>query len=223
MERIYILIDPNTLQPRYVGYTSTPLKTRLGKHIGSVNKKRTFNTFKNRWLRKLLKNNQVPKIKSIYKIKDGRWQYWERYYIALYRSLGYNLTNGTDGGEGGKGRVMREEQKKKIGDFHRGKKISDWQKQQISKAVKGRKFSKESKKKISKGNKGKHNAIPIKVTNLLSGDIKTYHSAQAASDNLKKRGFKISRKLISIRITKGMGIVNKYNERDTTKFKFEKA
>ena len=52
----------------------------------------------------------------------------EKYYISLYNSFiknsGYNLTVG---GDGCAGRIITDDFRKKIGDFHRGKKLSQKQ------------------------------------------------------------------------------------------------
>lgn len=121
MEKIYQLIDPITLEPRYVGYTYKPLGKRLGEHIrDSV---RRGKTTKQRWIKSLLDLGQFPQIKAIKylpKKRDKSWQYWETYFISLYRELGYNLTNSTDGGEGVPS-PMPTLTKQKIGDSLRGK------------------------------------------------------------------------------------------------------
>ena len=97
--KIYALLCPNTGKPRYVGVTCKKIWERLASHIGSIGKAHT-GTPKERWLRRLLKVHKVPRIVLIKRVPENEWEYWERYYIALYKSMGYNLTNGTEGGAG---------------------------------------------------------------------------------------------------------------------------
>ena len=208
MEQIYILIDPETLETRYVGYTSLSLEERLSAHLKQLNRKKTYKTFKNRWVRKLVKKGLTPIIKRVHVIKNKTWQYWETKYIRIYRKIGAPLTNGTIGGDGGKGRVMSEEQKKKIGDFHRGKVISEEQRTKLSKARFGKKHLKVTRGKISLSNKGKHGNIPIKVTDLLNGETYIFSCAQEASYCLG-----IGRRSISHKVNRNG---------KTEKYKFEK-
>lgn len=83
---------------RYVGKTSLTLKKRLSKHMSDCS---NVNTYKNRWIRKELKNGNSILIKSIYAVPSNEpWEPWEIFFIAQYKSLGYKLTNATKGGEG---------------------------------------------------------------------------------------------------------------------------
>lgn len=78
--------------------------------------------------------------------------------IAMWNSLGMDLTNQTLGGEGVAGLVFSEEHRRKLGDASRGKKrppMSEEQKRKHSEFMKGNKFglgkkhSPETKKKIA--------------------------------------------------------------------------
>lgn len=81
--------------------------------------------------------------------------------IALYKTnccrhrnpeYGYNMT---DGGDGHKGWVPTEENKKNMSNAHKGKKLSEEHKLKISLSEKGKTLSEEHKKKISESNKGR--------------------------------------------------------------------
>ena len=55
----------------------------------------------------------------------------------------------------GVGRAHSEEQKRRIGDLHRGKVLSPETRKKISNAHKGKKLTEEHKEKVRKANKGK--------------------------------------------------------------------
>ncbi len=88
---------------------------------------------------------------------------WEVYWIKYLgrRDLGTGqLTNHTDGGEGGshpawnKGKKSSEETKQKISIAKKGTKLSDRTKQKMSEAQKGKKNSVEHNQRISEARKG---------------------------------------------------------------------
>lgn len=94
---IYALTEPNDISKiRYIGKSDNPDR-RFFEHL-----KDNSDTYKTKWIKSILKNNQKPNIIILdNKIPINYWQSWEIYYIALYKELGFNLTNETDGGEGG--------------------------------------------------------------------------------------------------------------------------
>lgn len=96
---IYALIDPRENQIRYIGKANNPLE-RLKDHLSKRSLK--IKTYKNNWIKSLLELNLKPNIEIIDEILESEWQFWEQHYISLYKSWGFNLTNGTLGGDGGK-------------------------------------------------------------------------------------------------------------------------
>jgi hypothetical protein len=125
--KIYSLENAKTGEIRYIGYTKKSLEERLKKHLNNVNE--AFN------LKRRKINKRLSWIKSINcevtiteldngTINDIIWM--EQYYISQFKAWGFNLTNGTDGGDGGNTFV----------------KLSEKGKQQfrnkLSKALKGR-------------------------------------------------------------------------------------
>jgi len=104
---IYALIDPRDNAPKYIG-KADDLKKRLRKHLGEK-----AGTKKTNWLRLLFKMGLKPIIEEIDYVDKNEWQFWEKYYISLYRSWGFDLKNGTVGGDGGC-RPHSEETKVKI-------------------------------------------------------------------------------------------------------------
>ncbi len=110
MEKLYKLIDPNTLQVRYIGKTEKQLVIRLMGHIREAGN--GTKTHKCNWIRSLLKLGKIPHIRIIKRLTpQDDWRKFETYYIAKYRKLGHHLTNGTDGGEGV---TMTQETRNKI-------------------------------------------------------------------------------------------------------------
>lgn len=119
--KIYILLDENQ-QIKYVGKTNQSLDKRLIQHLfeGRNNNK----TKKERWINSLLKKEKVPTIDLIDEVHTEEWSFWEKYWISQVKSWGFNLTNGTEGGdEGGYmlGHNHTNESKKKMSETKKGK------------------------------------------------------------------------------------------------------
>jgi hypothetical protein len=162
---IYALTDPRTNEVRYIGKADEP-STRLKHHLKP--KQLQVKTAKNSWLKNLLADNIQPKLKIVEEVFIENWENRERYWIAYYTSLGYRLTNGTKGGDGGapneearkkisrtlKGRKLSVEQRQKMSDSHKGRIFSENTKKKISEAKKGHIVSKSTREKIGKANKG---------------------------------------------------------------------
>ena len=112
MKKIYIyeLIDPRTKEPRYIGKTVN-IKTRLQSHLKSK-----YVCYKNSWIKNLIKQNLKPVLNIIDEVNESEWQFWERHYISLYKSWGFNLTNMTSGGEGVKSYKWTEQHKKNLSE-----------------------------------------------------------------------------------------------------------
>ena len=94
---IYTLEHPTTGEIRYVGKSNNP-KTRLNSHIWDS--KQQEKTYKNDWVKSLLNQNLKPLITILDEIPTSEWRFWEMHYIALFKSWGLRLVNGTDGGDG---------------------------------------------------------------------------------------------------------------------------
>lgn len=142
---IYILIDPRDNQVRYIGKTKN-ITRRFNQHISEASKIRTY---KNNWLLQLKLNKLRPEIVVIDECEDNSWVMLEQWYIELFKSWGYKLTNLTKGGEGVYGYKPTEETLQKMSYANKGKVISLETRQKISAAVKGRKYSDEIKLKAS--------------------------------------------------------------------------
>ena len=93
---IYCLVDPETLEPRYVGKTNN-LAVRYKNHL---NKARDKNTHKRNWLMKLKDLGLKPDLEILEETSVDEWKEREKYWIRMYRKAGFKLTNCTDGGDG---------------------------------------------------------------------------------------------------------------------------
>src|SRR5579859_3860336 len=91
---IYSLNDPVDNKPRYIGFT-TNIAHRYYHHL-----KQKLPTHKGRWINSLLKQKLNPILEIIEEVPLNEWRFWETFYICLYKSWGFDLTNGDYGGEG---------------------------------------------------------------------------------------------------------------------------
>lgn len=149
---IYKLLDPRTLEVRYIGCTTQPLLVRLQTHM-----RQETGSFKYApkpiWIEELKACGLLPRIVLIEQTYDiERECYWIRYF----RKIGANLTNSTDGGKGISGIVHSQEVRKKIGDAS----LKHWQSPTYREAVLrnkiGRTRSEETRKKMSKPKSEQH-------------------------------------------------------------------
>jgi group I intron endonuclease len=196
---IYGLVEPKTNTLRYVGKT-TDLDRRLRRHI---NERFNNNSYKDRWIRKLIDNNEKPEIVLIDFVNNNDWQYWEKFYISYYKFIGCKLTNGTKGGDeppSTKGRKHTEESKRKMSETKKGKSIpwlnngkerSVTHKKNLSKSLKGRvspnkgkKFDDNLKKKLSDASTTKKK---VKQLDLNGNLIKIWDSINLAQNTLQIR------------------------------------
>lgn len=196
---IYILVDPISNQIRYVGKT-TDVKRRIRRHISE---RFLHDSYKDRWIRKLIDNNHYPEIETIDIVSKDNWGYWEQFYISYFNFLGCNLTNGTIGGDeppSTKGRKHTSESKLKMSNTKKGKPIpwlnnglerTDEHRKNLSKSCKGRespnkgkKFSIEYRNKLSESS-----TVKLKVNQLdLNGNlIKIWDSISLAQKTLQIR------------------------------------
>ena len=93
---IYALLDPDTLEVRYIGKSINPEK-RFTVHICRSS---APDSYRKRWLKKLLTAGKRPVLRIIEEVPIESWVERERFWIADYRSRGARLVNSTSGGEG---------------------------------------------------------------------------------------------------------------------------
>lgn len=110
---IYGLKDPLTNEIRYIGKSTSGL-SRPRSHL-TPNKYLKENNYKAKWIKSLIHNGIIPEIVILCETDNIlELDKLEIEFIKEYRSLGYRLTNLTDGGEGSLGRVLSAETKEKI-------------------------------------------------------------------------------------------------------------
>lgn len=94
--KIYTLEHPVTGEVRYVGKTEQSLSTRLIKHVHDCKRSKTH---RNNWIQSILNQGLRPTISLIDEVSVEDWQIYEKYWISQFRTWGFSLVNGTEGGE----------------------------------------------------------------------------------------------------------------------------
>lgn len=102
MITIYTLTDPITKQVRYIGKTKGTLVQRMYAHISNYKLKKE-KSHKNSWIINLKNKGYLPIIEELDLVEESEWVFWEQFYINLFKTWGFNLTNITLGGEGNPG------------------------------------------------------------------------------------------------------------------------
>lgn len=112
---IYALCEPNG-SPRYVGKTVNWMHIRHKQHIRAA--KRSGRKLPvHSWIRQKIESKEHLCISLLeYVPAGGDWARRERFWVDNLRSDGAPLLNLTEGGEGMVGRVMPDEQRKKIAE-----------------------------------------------------------------------------------------------------------
>lgn len=98
------MLDKNN-NVRYIGKSSN-IQRRLKEHINEA--KLGVNSHKNKWILSLLNENELPTIEIIDEVPSIDWVFWEIFYIGLFKSWGFLLTNGTIGGNGTGSGVLKK-------------------------------------------------------------------------------------------------------------------
>jgi group I intron endonuclease len=185
---IYELIDPITFETRYIGKTFS-IEKRYKGHL----RDKAF-TYKVNWIRSLLKQGLEPIINIIDEVEENEANFWEIFYISLFKSWGFRLTNGTKGGENlpnNNGRVRTKETREKIRKIRLGTKLSEETKEKISKGNKGIKkgpMSEEHKLKDSIAHKGKKASEETKLKMSKAGKEKTFSEEHKKNISINKTG-----------------------------------
>lgn len=96
---------------RYIGKSDFPQK-RLKDHIKET--KQRNKSHKDKWINSLC---ELPTLKIIEQTTYEHWQNREIYWIKYYKDKGFNLVNGTDGGEGSNGFKGKTHTKENIEKF----------------------------------------------------------------------------------------------------------
>ncbi len=95
---IYVLKNPISKKIRYVGQTTTSLETRLKGHsYDALSKSRRLVCT---WIKGLFDRRLNPIIEEVCKCDVKKLDKLEKFYIAKYNELGFELLNLTNGGSG---------------------------------------------------------------------------------------------------------------------------
>lgn len=91
---IYALCEPeNPERIRYVGKSNNPAR-RLRAHLSNTRK---TSTHLGCWLKGL---STAPVLEVLDEVPETQWEFWEREYIRVFRAIGFNLVNLSEGGDG---------------------------------------------------------------------------------------------------------------------------
>ncbi len=129
---VYGLFDPRTDTLRYVGKSASGM-TRPKAHLFPSQLLR--HNRRTAWIKSLAAENLAPEIVVLGEAANAEsLPELEKLAIAHYREMGFDLVNGTDGGEGTLGRKLSPEAKAKISAAQKGRKRSPetLEKQRIS-------------------------------------------------------------------------------------------
>lgn len=149
---IYVLLDPDTHEVRYVGMTTRGVG-RLKEHFLYGRKYRSH-LYKYCWINNVISRGKEPIINIL-----QQWEYIDHqdlcaaevYWISYFRSVGSPLTNLTDGGEGTVGRKVSKETREKVSKSNRGKKHTQEAKEKIRAAGLGRKYPNRKRPEFKDG------------------------------------------------------------------------
>lgn len=132
---IYGLVDPRTGYLRYVGKSMSG-RNRLSMHLSPSHlRKRNHRT---NWIKSLLAVDLRPMWVEIHVFDDPEiLETAERFWIGYFRSIGFDLVNETDGGEGTRGLKHTADWKALMSRIHSGKQISAEHKRRLSEVHRG--------------------------------------------------------------------------------------
>jgi group I intron endonuclease len=147
---IYGLFDESGI--RYIGIAVNP-RHRLKHHLNPNN--RTSRSHRHNWLNAMSAAGKTPTMLILEECAESQRESRERAWIAVGRSLGWNLTNTTDGGDGTVGNTWTEERRRYMSELFKNRSFSEQTREKISKAASGRKLSESHRRKLSEAKKGK--------------------------------------------------------------------
>ena len=195
--KIYVLLHPITKEIKYVGKTERDINLRLSEHIKDVSCSK-IKTYKKYWIRSLLNQGLKPEIKIIDEVDEKEWGDWEQFYIDLFKSLGFKLTNLADGGRGATSEnnpARRPEVRKKISESHKGQVA--WNKGKNFEELYGKEKAEKKKKDISLRHKGKGMSDELRIKKSLeqSGEGNSMYGRKHSENTRKKMSLSAKNRL----------------------------
>jgi len=140
---IYVLIDPETRECRYVGKTIS-LRGRFRKHYLAGNAEKLT------WLEKLKERGLQPVMEVLEETNPTDWASRERWWIAEGKRLGWPLLNADTGGWGGPD--PKPATRERMRQSHIGKRLSESAKEKLRVHWTGRKRSEIEREKVRQRN-----------------------------------------------------------------------
>lgn len=218
----YIYIIRNNVNNKvYIGKTRRTVEIRWRQHINSVHykamqnihfykalQKYGVNNFYVETLEHITSNDKSDLIKNLNEL--------EKYYIQKYDSF-KNGYNSTLGGDGGSGRIVSKEERRKLSEFKKGKPHS---KEHVKKSALGHKglvISKDTKDKI----KNAH-ITPILQYSIDGTFIKEWESIKSATDGMGLKSTASIRRCLSGKSKQSSGYVWKYKYQTAPNKKLQK-
>ena len=162
MRYIYALLDPTTNQIKYIGQTNN-IERRFNDHLSSSLNENSdsYNTYKARWIRKLLSNNIKPIIQIVEECENlEQSNLKERFHIEKLTNEGHKLTNShvSDVTE------VSSDTREKMSNVKKGKKLEEIVGDE--KAIELRKYYSERIKE-NNPNKSDDPIVKEKISNTL--------------------------------------------------------
>jgi group I intron endonuclease len=194
---IYVLCAIDGKGPRYVGHTAHP-GTRLTHHRKEIKR-----THKCHWVQSIGPENIEMAILEIVPTKDAPAV--EKVYIQHMRAWGFDLVNGTDGGEGASGYKHTPQTKLRLSALMQGhkrcvgRKMSEATRRKIGEANTGNTFRKgkmhsaATRAKMSKNRTGKRLGVPNSpehsrhISEALKGHAVSDETRRKISEAHKRR------------------------------------
>jgi group I intron endonuclease len=202
---IYCLFDPITEQPKYIGKSDNPQK-RFTEHLNEKGKTKKIN-----WIKSLKKKDLLPVLEILDEVSTNDWKVIESMYIFLFKGWGFDLVNGTLGGDGSSaGAANHMFGRRGINNPNYGKKHTEETKQKVKErqsgknnSFYGKKHTEESLRKISEASKGERNynfggkyhteeyfkkqslsnsKVPLKVTDTQTGEVFNFINSKEAAN-----------------------------------------
>lgn len=174
---------------RYVGKTVLPLTTRVAAHISRA-LRQPKDTYKERWIRSALATGgQIEGVVLAFAVTDADAYRLEHHYIRFFKTLGFELTNGSDWGRGFQGYRHSEQAKACVAAAHRGRQRSPEELEKQRRAHLGKPVSAETRVKVATANRGRVHSEEsrLKKSAALRGrQFTAAHRAKIAEANTRR-------------------------------------